>query len=105
MRIIVGKKAIGSIVIASAFSLWLISMKCLPTEVNMTDQEAISQTAILVSEYRDRCLWFLDERFLPTTADEALRALELIERYGDMRAFQRAGELRQWLLQSTSPKS
>jgi len=52
----------------------------------------------LVEEYRDRCLWFLRPDFSPRTPGEALRALDLIERYGDRAAYQRVERLRQWLL-------
>jgi hypothetical protein len=51
----------------------------------------------LVDEYRDRCLWFLKPGFLPTSPEEALRALALIERYGDRAAYQRAERLKKWL--------
>jgi len=51
----------------------------------------------LVEEYRDRCLWFLKPDFCANTPDEALRALDLIERYGDRSAYRRAEALRKWL--------
>lgn len=52
---------------------------------------------VLVEEYRDRCLWFLKPGFSPTTAEEALRTLDLIERYGDRAAYQRAERLKKWV--------
>ena len=51
----------------------------------------------LAEEYRDRCLWFLKPGFFAGTPEEAFRILDLIERYGDRSAFQRAGKLRKWL--------
>ena len=51
----------------------------------------------LVEEYRDRCLWFLKPGFFPTTPEEALRTLALIERYGDRAAYQRAERIKKWL--------
>lgn len=51
----------------------------------------------LVEEYRDRCLWFLRPAFLVSTRDEAVWILDLIERYGDRSAYQRAEKLKQWL--------
>ena len=51
----------------------------------------------LIEEYRDRCLWFLAPRYTPTTPDEAMRTLNLIERYGDRTAYRRAERLKQWL--------
>ncbi|MBK7975676.1 MAG: hypothetical protein IPK07_21145 [Deltaproteobacteria bacterium] len=67
--------------------------------------DALAEVARLVDEYRDRCLWFLDPRFVPTDLDEAIRALDLIERYGDRAAFERAEELRRWLSRPSSPGS
>lgn len=51
----------------------------------------------LVGKYRARCLWFLREGYYPRTPVEACRALEYIERHGDVAAFQKAVPLRQWL--------
>jgi hypothetical protein len=56
------------------------------------------ELAALVEEYRDRCLWFLRPDYLPTTHEEMLQALELIERYGDRAGFERAEEIKAWLL-------
>lgn len=61
-------------------------------------ESVVDEINALVEEYRDRCLWFLKPDFTPTTPDEALRALDLIERYGDRSAYQRAERLRPWLL-------
>ncbi len=74
---------------------------------------SVSQTAIevaqavnrLVDEYRQRCLWFLREDYYPTTDAERLRILEYIQRHGDLIAFCRAAEVRQWLLQRSSEAS
>jgi hypothetical protein len=59
----------------------------------------------LVDEYRVQCLWFLREDYYPATREEALRALGYIERHGDVEAFRKAGEVRQWLSRGTSEKS
>jgi hypothetical protein len=59
----------------------------------------------LVDEYRDRCLWFLRRDYYPTTADEARRVLEAIQRHGDREGFKRAAEIRQWLLPPSSATS
>ncbi len=59
----------------------------------------------LVDEYRTRCLWFLREDYYPQTRAEALRVLKYIERHGDVKAFQKAATLRQWLLQNSSAPS
>ncbi len=59
----------------------------------------------LVEEYRDRCLWFWRRDYVPTTRDEILRALELIERYGDRAGYERAEEMKKWLLQDSRQTS
>ena len=51
----------------------------------------------LVESYRDRCLWFLRRDYYPADVESALRALGHIQKHGDLKAFQRAGELIQWL--------
>ena len=55
------------------------------------------QLAALINEYRDQCLWFLLPDYYPTTAEESLRVLDLIARYGDRAGYQRACEIRSWL--------
>jgi hypothetical protein len=59
----------------------------------------------LVDEYRSRCLWFLREDYYPSTPSERERVLDLIATHGDLHAFRRVAELRQWLLQSSSDAS
>lgn len=59
----------------------------------------------LVEQYRDRCLWFLRQDFIPRSSEEVLRVLDLIERYGDRAGFVRVQRLRQWLLLPTSAES
>ena len=59
----------------------------------------------LIEDYRERCLWFLREDFYPATADEALKALDLIQRQGDVKAFRRAADLKRWLLLHSSGTS
>lgn len=51
----------------------------------------------LVEDYRDRCLWFLRQDFMPATTEQILRTLDQIERYGDRAAYVRAEEIRKWL--------
>ncbi len=70
------------------------------------DEKSVAEAVDrLVDEYRVRCLWFLREDHYPKTREERLRVLGYIERYGDMEAFRRAGELRQWLSQTISAPS
>jgi hypothetical protein len=59
----------------------------------------------LVDAYRSRCLWFLRDDYYPTTSDERRRVLEYIERYGDLEAHRRAGQLRRWLSRTSSAPS
>jgi hypothetical protein len=59
----------------------------------------------LVDEYRDRYLWFLHNDYYPATDRERMRALEYIERYGDLDAYRRAGRLKRWLSQSSNASS
>jgi len=59
----------------------------------------------LMDEYRTRCLWFLRSDYYPRTREEALRVLDAIEKHGDVLAFRRAGEIRQWLSASSSASS
>lgn len=59
----------------------------------------------LVDAYRDRCLWFLRPDFYPATAEERLRVLGYVERYGDVAAFRRAGVLRKCLSRRSSEPS
>jgi hypothetical protein len=62
----------------------------------MTD-ETRAALAQLMEQYRDRCLWFLRPDYVPEDAEGARRVLDLIERYGDRSAFQRAEEIKAWL--------
>ncbi|HEY7817677.1 MAG TPA: hypothetical protein VIG29_05630 [Vicinamibacteria bacterium] len=59
----------------------------------------------LVDQYRGQCLWFLRPDYYPRTPEEQLRILDTIQRYGDRKAFQKAAEARQWLLQQSSARS
>lgn len=69
------------------------------------DAEIMAEIEELVEEYRDRCLWFLRRDFTPRNAEEALRILDLIDRYGDRACFQRTHRLRRWLQLPTSAES
>jgi hypothetical protein len=69
------------------------------------ERELVEAVRRLVDAYRARCLWFLPEGFYPESAEQILRALEHIERHGDVRAFQEAARLRRWLSQTSSAPS
>ena len=53
--------------------------------VSGTDLEPEIQE--LIDDYRDQCLWFWRQDYVPETTDEVLDALDLIERYGDRLTF------------------
>lgn len=72
-------------------------------EQPIPDRPQLEQAILqLVEANRARCLWFASPDYLPATDAERLRALQHIERHGDLRAFVRARELRDWLLQPSS---
>ena len=73
--------------------------------MNNDPETSMDRVNALVDEYRTRCLWFLREDYYPQTTAEALRVLGYIERHGDVKAFQEAATLRQWLLQNSSAPS
>lgn len=64
-----------------------------------------TETIRLVEDYRHRCLWFLRPDYYPSTKEEVIRTLDLIERYGDREAFLRAEEIKRWLSHSSNPES
>ena len=55
-----------------------------------------------IEEHRLRCLWYLRADYRPSTTEERLDALARIARCGDRATFQRAGELTEWLSQTSS---
>ncbi len=59
----------------------------------------------LVEEVRASCLWFLRPDYRPTTVDERVRILRLIERHADRATYQRAATLRRWLSPTSSDAS
>jgi len=69
------------------------------------DDEIFERLIPLVTQYRDRCLWFLREDFIPNTLKEAFFALDCIERYGDREAFIEVRRLKTWLSQNFSETS
>lgn len=69
------------------------------------EADVVTEIRDLVKRYRDRCLWFLREDFIPTSPEEIRLVLDLIERYGDRAGFERAQRLRQWLPLPTSAGS
>ena len=69
----------------------------------MIENNEISEMLIpLITKYRDNCLWFLRENFIPVTIKEAFTVLNSIERYGDREAFIEVRRIKTWLLQNFS---
>jgi hypothetical protein len=68
----------------------------------LTREQVVEDIRRLVRANRARCLWFAPSDYMPETDAERLRALEHIERHGDRATFVRAGELREWLLRTSS---
>jgi hypothetical protein len=64
--------------------------------------DAASEFRQLVTDYRERCLWFLEKDYFPATPEEQAKVLGYIERHGDLAAHQRAARIRQWLSLPTS---
>ncbi len=71
----------------------------------MVDMEWQGPLRVLIDEYRNRCLWFLERDYYPSTPREALTVLGDIERRGDLAAFRRAREMRGWLSADSSATS
>ena len=72
-------------------------------ELSSTPELAAIDT--LVDRYRDRCLWFLRPDYYPASDSERLHVLAYIERYGDLKAYRQAAQLKRWLLQSSNATS
>ncbi|MDD4103332.1 MAG: hypothetical protein PHU80_11980 [Kiritimatiellae bacterium] len=58
-----------------------------------------TELVALLEKYRERCLWFVRQDYVPVSRDEWSHTLDLIERYGDMNAFKQVGKARKWLSQ------
>jgi hypothetical protein len=73
--------------------------------MNTELENAMLRVRDLAVQYRAQCLWFLRAEYYPTTAADAWQVLDYIQRYGDLDAFRRAGELKQWLSRNSSAAS
>ena len=51
----------------------------------------------IIQNYRSMCFWSFPDDFMPKNKRQLLLALDSLERYGDRVAYQKAGEIRQWL--------
>jgi hypothetical protein len=73
----------------------------MPTDI----ASALDEVRALVDRYRVTCLWYLRDDWVPRTPAEAARALEAIQKHGDLEAFRTAGRLRDWFSRSTGESS
>ena len=73
----------------------------------MTIKEILSKDEVrsVVDDYRGMCFWNMAEDFTPQDARQLRLVVENLERYGDMAAYRRAGRIREWLSQISSPAS
>ena len=71
----------------------------------MENNEISKMLIPLITKYRDNCLWFLQENYIPVTTREALTVLDSIERYGDREAFIEVRRIKTWLSQNFSATS
>ena len=65
----------------------------------MTVSEIIQTEEVksVIESYRSMCFWSFPDDFMPKNKRQLLLALDSLERYGDRVAYQKAGEIRQWL--------
>ena len=65
----------------------------------MTEEEIVNSKELksVVEDYRSMCFWNFAEDFMPKDRRQVFLALDTLERYGNMDAYRRAGEIRQWL--------
>ena len=65
----------------------------------MTVEEIVNSEAFksVVEDYRSMCFWNMDADFFPSNKREVLLALDNLEKYGDMKSYRFAGEVRKWL--------
>ena len=68
-------------------------------------QSAMVRVRELVVRHRAQCLWFLRSDYFPTTLADAHQVLDYIQQYGDLDAFRKAGQLKQWLSRNSSAAS
>lgn len=59
----------------------------------------------LVRECADTCLWYQRRGYHPRTDAERWLVLDAIQKHADVRIFQRAARLKEWLSQRSSAAS
>ena len=65
----------------------------------MTVSEIIQTEEVksVIENYRSMCFWSFPDDFMPKNKRQLLLALDSLELYGYRVAYQKAGEIRQWL--------
>lgn len=63
----------------------------------MTVEEIAKQFYSVVNDYRGMCFWNFAEDFLPHTRRDLSLVADNLEKYGDLKAYKIAGEIRKWL--------
>jgi hypothetical protein len=71
----------------------------------MRRDEILQAIDRLVTEQRDRCLWFLRSDYVPEDDASRHRTLMYIQRHATREAALKAAELSRWLSQSSSDVS
>ena len=51
-----------------------------------------------IDEHRDQCLWFLASDYYPDDSESIIYVLDSISKQGDLKAYKKAEELKQWHL-------
>jgi hypothetical protein len=74
-------------------------------DVQPDEATVVGEVDRLVDEVRASCLWFLRPDYRPTTTDERVRVLRMIERHADRETYRRAATLRRWLSPTSSDTS
>ena len=57
----------------------------------------------VVEDYRDMCLWYMNDPLHPHDDIQMEQVLTGIEKNGDLAAFKRVGEIRKWLPPNFKP--
>jgi len=64
--------------------------------------DILSEAHALIGATRAACLWFLRSDFLPKDAEGLVRAMQYIERRGNLENYIKARKIREWLSHNSS---
>jgi len=71
----------------------------------MDRAELVQHIDRMVTENRDRCLWFLKRDYFPGDDRMRLKVLDYIQRHGTRDSAREAAQLARWLLPSSNDTS